>query len=600
MIDLNKLPGGGSIDFAGMIDDGTVYIDKTDLVAGLASKRGIIFFLTRPRRFGKTTLVSTFKELFTNGTKRFENLKLVKENLWHDHNNYQVISLSLMQLQRDSVFCQDFTAYLCTEFAQAGIEITLSAREKSRKTFPCEPFNATFEKLEDNSLVLLIDEYDAPFQRFLHNEKEFKLRRKVMMSFIKLLNDYHSKFRFVFITGIGRFLDENKLQECSNFVDISWREQYAGIVGFTPEEIKTHLHEYLEHAAAELHKDDPHRHWNASKLLQQLIEEYGGYCFDPRGRIKVCNPWNVMLFLTHPREGFSSYWVDSGGSDDSLIEKWLRQYRTLDPDLSTFADFISADYAAERPIEFVTEHVEALDPVENDEEDRFSYFNVLLQTGYFTIRERINPKRRKFPVNFEVGVPNNEVRRLFQDLVAAELTRSKELNSLAQLDYLYGRPLRAALNTEDIDKLEYELTRFVNIFPADVLPEYNNYTVRTLLYITFILLDFKFLGGNGSSARQFDFVFMGSNTVYRFTLKVIKQRRKLEGVLHQLKKLNEDNCSILIGNKKPIDLVMFIVCPAGRAGSNTAASASADGTGAACAPESSAAGRQVVLRKLTD
>ncbi|MBO8415665.1 MAG: AAA family ATPase [Proteobacteria bacterium] len=244
MADVYKIPGGGSTKFSLMIDDGVVYIDKSDLVAKLASSSGQIYFLTRPRRFGKTTLISTFKELFTHGSRRFANLKLGKNNLWHDSNTYNVLSLTFYQFFDRPNFAADFTDYLCFEFANAGIEIKLSEKEASAQEFPLEAFSSAFDKLEDRSLVLLIDEYDTPLNQVLHNAPEFKRRRKIMEQFNTLLKDHCAKFRFAFITGIGRFLDPGNLPASSNFVDISYQEEYAAITGFTQQEIADNLYEY--------------------------------------------------------------------------------------------------------------------------------------------------------------------------------------------------------------------------------------------------------------------------------------------------------------------------------------------------------------------
>lgn len=520
MADVNKLPGGGSIKFSLMIEEGKVYIDKTDLVAKLASKRGQICFLTRPRRFGKTTLISTFNELFTNGTGHFTNLKLCKDNLWHDDNRYNVVSLNFCRFSDLPNFGAHFANYLSSRFTEKGIEVILSKNEDCQLGFPVAAFSSAFAKLADQSVVLLIDEYDTPLNQVLDNEPEFNIRRSIMEQFYGLLKDHCSKFRFVFITGIGRFLDPDNLYECPNFLDISYKEEYAAITGFTTEEITSYLKEYLEHAAAELNLAMPRKSWDLNKVLEKIIEEYGGYCFDPMGKVKVCTPWDVLLFLTNPAEGFNSYWTDSGGCANHLIVNWLRQIRSYGRGLSYLSGYTFKGYSKNMFFGEIACHINNVD--QSDDTLIFPYYELLLQTGYFTIKQRISSIKEKLFVEFVVGVPNKEVLHLFHDLTVAELTRNAEVSDVATLDCLYGRKLRTAVRSENIKEIQLQLNRLINIFPSETLPKFNETNLKELLHIIFHLLDFKLTYKARGVTGYFDLTFENTKTIYLFALKVIK------------------------------------------------------------------------------
>ena len=176
VVDVNKLPYQVS-DFRTLIDQSRIYVDKTDLVAQLALGVGPVF-LSRPRRFGKSTLVSTFEELFSHGLEKFKGLKIERQNLWHDK-TYKVLRLDFSYIKEDRrlfSFENKFQDSLDSAFGSAKILFY-----KSENVITS--FINSIKDLEDSSLVLLIDEYDAPLTAVMGKKQEFEGRRTLLSEF---------------------------------------------------------------------------------------------------------------------------------------------------------------------------------------------------------------------------------------------------------------------------------------------------------------------------------------------------------------------------------------------------------------------------------
>ncbi|MBO8416792.1 MAG: hypothetical protein IAB19_10465 [Proteobacteria bacterium] len=261
-------------------------------------------------------------------------------------------------------------------------------------------------------------------------------------------------------------------------------------------------------------------------MLHKLIEEYGGYCFDPKGKVTVCTPWNVMLFLSYPGEGFRSYWTDSGGFRNPYMVNWLRQLRPYGLGLRGLSDFIFSGYTKQLCLKEITRHIESIDT--NEDAAVFPYFQLLLQTGYFTIKERISSKNSRQFTEYVVGVPNKEVLDLFKDKIVEELTRNQRVDHLAKLDYSYGRKLRAAVRSGNIQEMQLQLNRLINIFPSGTLHEFNEANLTALLRIILHLLDFKLTNKAKLLSEQFDLAFENTKTIYLLYLKVIKDCSGIE------------------------------------------------------------------------
>ncbi len=299
--DLSLLPLGTS-DFTALRADGQIYVDKTELVCRLASGCRKVL-LTRPRRFGKSLLVSTFESLFKYGLRDFGGLAI--ESLWKDEGRYLVVRLDFSVVRYFTSideFKRELCALLVSEFEDAGFSFVPSERFTVH-----DQLSDWLGKLPINALVLLIDEYDAPLTACLGNVALFKAVERELSNFYAALQSNDGVLRFLFTTGITKFNNDAVFSGLKNLTDISLLSEYGTLLGFTRNEVEASFGASLENAA-EVQK------MSKEALTERLAEQYGGYCFSKDPAQRVSAPWPVLMFLCYPDNGFRSCWIESGGS----------------------------------------------------------------------------------------------------------------------------------------------------------------------------------------------------------------------------------------------------------------------------------------------
>ena len=411
MADINQLPALplGTSDFEALRDSGQIYVDKTGLIYEMASLRRK-FFLTRPRRFGKSLLVSTFASLFKNGLKYFSGLAI--EKLWQDE-TYNVIEIDFSLVKNFKNF-EGFEAslrsLLVRAFAKRGFVF-----DRSLESEWIDQISDWLGTQPKNSFVLLIDEYDAPLTACLNDKSLFSKVRTLLSDFYAVVNSNDDCWRFVFMTGITKFNQTGSFSELNNFTDISLDPLYAPLLGYTEEEIDRYFSGYVEEAAKALNL-------STEELRRRLRKNYDGYCFDKNASLHVYAPWSVLNFLSNPKEGFENYWVQSGGKI-SLLLKYLHSPTLCSPE----------HYAVEKRIN--------IDDLKGSSDfDGINDLVLLTQTGYLTIKQHVG----RF---FHVDYPNKEVADSLARLYTDMLLRNRSL-------YSYGAgALAAAVRNGDADLL---------------------------------------------------------------------------------------------------------------------------------------------------
>ena len=184
-----------SCNFRDLIDNNRVYVDKTALICQIAKDEKGPYFISRPRRFGKSTLINTFHELFSHGTERFKGLEI--EPLWKDK-TYKVIHLdfsTFREVPSNSSFNKEFMDAFKLSLEESGNEPT-----KENIDSPANLLKKTLDT--ESEVVLLVDEYDAPLTAVLNDSSEFDDRCKILFNFYMTVKSFQVKFRFIFITGV--------------------------------------------------------------------------------------------------------------------------------------------------------------------------------------------------------------------------------------------------------------------------------------------------------------------------------------------------------------------------------------------------------------
>lgn len=250
--------------------------------------------------------------------------------------------------------------------------------------------------LEDSSLVLLIDEYDAPLTACLNDSELFRSVRSIMSDLFLTLKSNEGCLRFFFMTGITKFSNTSIFSAFNNFQDISLDTDYGTLLGYTEDEIKHYFGQYLSRAAKDLSMTE-------NQVLDHLKKNYNGFCFDEQAQTHVFCPWSVLNFLNRPKRGFQNYWYSSGGQPTVLMN-YLSQHALAQPmNYSEIKMIRLSDLNASRQY------------------DEISLDVLLTQAGYLTIRSVM---KNGYAV---LGYPNQEVSLSMAQLYADELLRGQPL-----------------------------------------------------------------------------------------------------------------------------------------------------------------------------
>ena len=514
MVDyLDKLPLGYT-SFREFIDYSLIYVDKTDLVANLTRSKGPIF-LSRPRRFGKSTLVSTFEELFLHGLEKFKGLKIEKQNLWQDK-TYKVIHLDFSSFREDVAevsFADKLFAHLKTKLKRVSLDLVESK-------YVISSFNEALENAKDNSLVLLIDEYDAPLTATMADSKEFSNRKKILSDFFLTIKSYAGKFRFIFITGVTRYSQVSIFSAFNSLDDISFNPLYGTIVGYTQEELEFYFKDYLEKAAEVLNQKKNTNEFTYEKVLECVKNNYDGYSFDEECSTHVYNPWSILNFLKYPTREFKSYWLDSGASKPSLLVNYFTSVMDKKADRSKLLDFLDEKIKIPVSLDRLSPNIESI------EESDSPFEAILYQAGYFTIKEVNN-------IGTLIGLPNLEVGEAFRKIVLEKLLNK----NLEVFSFEYAQEAQEAFDHKDLNKIQDLLNTILNECSYETVPTFKEKHFRDLFKVTIKCLGFKTHTETLLSEGRADLDIEALKYVYVLELKVVNENdpKKIEEKLLEAK-----------------------------------------------------------------
>ena len=309
---------------------------------------GTYFFLSRPRRFGKSLLVSTFQSYFEGKKELFEGLAI--EKLEKEWNTYPVLHFDLSKGKHmEKAQLEEHLGYLLEDYEQKyGIE---NHRNGNNNRFN-DLIEVVFQKT-GKQVVVLIDEYDAPLLDVAHEKEKLNELRNTMRNFYSPLKGNESMLRFVFMTGITKFSQLSIFSELNNIKNVSMDEPYAGICGITKEELLTQMSDDIDALAG-------HLELSREETIQELKDHYDGYHFTWPSP-DVFNPYSLLNCFADGK--LKAYWFGSG-TPTYLIEK-MREFHVLPSQLGRVRAKASSFDAA-------TERMTSLTPL-------------LYQSGYLTI-----------------------------------------------------------------------------------------------------------------------------------------------------------------------------------------------------------------------
>ncbi|MCC8119460.1 MAG: ATP-binding protein [Bacteroidales bacterium] len=455
----------GIQNFPNLIRDGYEYVDKTSFIYKLTHTFQACF-LSRPRRFGKSLLLSTMEAYFKGDRELFKSLAI--EDLEKDWIKYPVIHLDLNN--------GDFRS---AEKLEAFINRQLRNLEKK---FGLEPSDGElgdrFEDIitnlydrEGQRIVVLIDEYDKPLQQVITDKDAQADYREVLRPFYGTLKKTEACLKFIFITGVTKFAKLSVFSDLNQLKDISLLPEYDTICGLTRDELEMHFHEGVENFANA-------KGWSYDQMIRELVRKYNGYHFSER-LVGILNPFSVFNSLSDKK--LSDYWFQTG--TPSFLVKELQNCHT---DLNTLDG-----YRAEASLlASVASTVHTPVPL-------------LYQSGYLTIK-----RYEKESETYILGYPNEEVEQAFLRFLLPNYTQMRGSNSKYEIDQLVS-DFRNGEVKAVLERIQSFLSGFNYELILDCEAHYQN-----VLYIIFKLISLQTEVEKRISNGRIDMVVKTHHYVY--------------------------------------------------------------------------------------
>lgn len=483
---MKKLPDNIA-DFKTLIDGGYIYVDKTKHIYNLLTGSGQNFFLSRPRRFGKTLLISVLEQIFLGNRDLFK-------GLWIDQSDYTWPKHPVLRLSMAGVGSrtpEQFEKNLILELHQKAeaAEISLGKASTAESCFK----TLVKELSKKGQVVVLIDEYEHPILSHLHQPELAAEIRESLKTFYGILKDLDKNLRFVFLTGVTKFSKTSIFSGINNLTDLTLSERASTLLGIEPQELELYFSEQIDLMAQ---KQEVSR----EQILASLKDWYNGYCFSEELPSTVYNPCSVLKCLESKK--FKNYWFETGTPSFLLQLFKEKDYPILDletvalstPDLGTF------------------------------DIDQIELSTLLFQTGYLTIKS-YDPESDIYTLSY----PNKEVSESMMRIIAPMMTGER---SFAPWQLLAVK-LKKALAASELDTF----CSLLKLFFADI--PYTLHVGLERYYQTIFYMLMKFMGAEivieeATNIGRIDAVLQTPSHVYVIEFKLDKSAQKaLEQIKNQ-------------------------------------------------------------------
>lgn len=451
--------------------DDFVYVDKTALIHKMV-REGNYYFLSRPRRFGKSLLISTLKAYFEGKRELFQGLAMEElEQEWRVH---PVLHLDLNSEKYD--------------LAESLDNILESNLVKWEKLYGAEPSERSFslrfagiisracEKTGER-VVILVDEYDKPLLQAISNKPLQDDYRSTLQAFYGVLKSMDGCIKFALLTGVTKFGKVSVFSDLNNLMDMSMDHRYTDICGITEKE----LHQYFKDDIQKLADQEGTTYDGMSELLR---EHYDGYHFVP-GTDGIYNPFSLLNVLAKQR--LDSYWFETG-TPTYLVELLKKN-----------------DYALEE-IDNTIVGIESLSGIDAADTDPIP---VIYQSGYLTIKD-FNPRFQ----SYTLGYPNREVEEGFTKFLLPHYTASRGTRSVFEIQNFVRE-----VESGDIDGFFTRLRSFFSDTTYEVI-RLQELHYSNVLYIVFKLLGFYTQVEYHTSNGRIDLILQTPDYIYVMEFKL--------------------------------------------------------------------------------
>ncbi len=470
---MKKLPIGIS-DFKELITNDYIYVDKTKYIYEILNSSKYIF-ISRPRRFGKSLLLSTIEYIYESEKELFKGLYI--EDKWNWDSKYPVIRIDFGEIQTLNKKLLEEQIYSVilkySEMYSYRIKEDLSIYTNWR--FLIEHI----VKETGKQVVVLVDEYDKPILDLINKKEEVEEVREILKGFYSILKVLDKYIKFVMVSGVSKFAKVSLFSGLNQLEDISLTKEYGNICGYTQEELESYFKEYLE-----------------GVNLQEIKEWYNGYNFLSE---RVYNPFDVLLYLR--KKEIRNYWYETGRTE--FLFKIIKQKNFDLPYLHK--KYYTEEILEKFDIEYIS--IEAL----------------MFQTGYLTIKEIEKVGSREV---YSLDYPNREVREAFNNELLFYITKEYK-------QYI-TKPLELALIKEDIKEIRKQIEIFISSISYEVLK--NEYVYAASIYGLIYSTGYDIIIEDNTSKGRIDLtIIVDKRIVYITEFKVLNNKKEKGKAIKQIK-----------------------------------------------------------------
>jgi Holliday junction resolvase-like predicted endonuclease len=477
---MKKLPIGIQT-FSEIIEEQLVYVDKTGIAVDLI-EAGKYYFLSRPRRFGKSLFISTLQALFEGRQELFTGL--AAHDRWDWSTKYPVIKISFAGVARNVAdMKQDVENILHENEERLGIQC-----KNTSDLGGCfqELIKKSFQKYQQK-VVILVDEYDKLILDNLDQVEMAKEAREILKDLYTTIKDSDEFIKFAFLTGVSKFAKVSIFSGLNNLKDITLDKRYGAICGYTQADLETVFAKHLQNAD-----------------MPRIKEWYNGFNFlgEP-----VYNPFDILLFIDHDFE-FRSYWFSTG--TPTFLIKLIQKHNYFLPQLADL--WVNSNM------------IDSFD-IEN-----IKFEPILFQAGYLSIKTVREKKRGGY--EYLLTVPNKEIQISFNDILIDYLT--DQLTSKGR----YQDQLYTALETGEVSSLEEILrTLFASIpytnYVNNTISSYEGY-FASVIYAYLASLGLEIIAEDITNMGRIDLTIKMNDNIFIIEFKVDNNG----GALKQIKEKN--------------------------------------------------------------
>ncbi|NUU95804.1 ATPase AAA [Marinitoga sp. 1135] len=480
---MKKLPVGIA-DYKEIIEENYIYVDKTKYLYDLINS-GKFYFMSRPRRFGKSLTVSTFYYLFKGEKELFKGTYIYDK--W-DFKEYPIIKLDM----------SDNTLTTYEEFIESLNKMIEDIYEdyeipKIENNLPTKFGNLirVLNKKYEEKVVILIDEYESPILEHINDKKKAEKFRGFLREFYKKIKTKDAYVKFVFITGITKFTKTGVFSALNNLSDISLNRKYGQMFGYTQEELEYYFKDYIKELSEEMGITE-------KELLEEMKRYYNGFSFD--GEHTVYNPYSILRFFSEKE--FQNFWFESGSP--SFLYEYIKGKKI------EYEDLVKTPVSAE---DFSTREIE---------DAKANIF--FTQAGYLTFK---GIKKYGLKKKYILDYPNFEVKNSFSTLIleANYGFNDEEINRVSEI-YL-------KIEENDIKGLIEEIKKIISAVPYNLHKKEEKYyhsLIFTIIASAGIDVKAEELTNLGRSDLVIDF----NDRIYLFEIKL---DQSAEEALKQIKEM---------------------------------------------------------------